>query len=398
MPRLKLTKAICEKPSLASEGGRTTYWDTEIHGLGLRVSERRRTWVFKYQYQDKQRWASWGRYGDPLTLPQAREKAAQWKLQLGVNNDPAVDRSSKKLTLGEMWDLFMEQHAPKRAPATIRMYRAMGKHFILPHLGADTPLEDIGWKQVHALHARMRDVPVQANRMLNVVSKVFEIARKLEHYDRFNPGRGHDRYPEKRSRGRCLPGEELSRLGEQLFALPESDLPRAGILLTALTGLRPDEIRKARWEELRDDGRVLRLGESKTGPKIGYLGRPAAEILAGLPRLGSWILPGQVTGKPFYDNFRSRWEQVREAADLAAGTRLYDLRHTFTTVAQEQLAIPRWRVALIIGHAPNTGDMTGKYTHAADPGLLEDADRISEWLWTALGGEASAGGEVEISD
>lgn len=228
--------------------------------------------------------------------------------------------------------------------------------------------------------------------MLTVLGKLFQYAKRAGDFprDQPNPARGHDPHPETRTRGRALTREQLRALGEALQA--EEGSQAAAVWVVLLTGLRPSEVRLAKWEELSEDGRILRLKQTKTGPRVAYLGERAAGIIAEQPRVSEWIFPGRLTVEEPYGDLRYTWEKVRELSDIPKETRLYDAgRHTFTTVAQEELGIPRWRVAHLVGHVSGDGSMTGRYTHAADKSLLKDADRVSAWLWEALTGEETTG-------
>lgn len=368
-------------------------WDTDVRGLGLKVTPTdRRVWVFQYRRKGKPaRRLTLGSYG-VLTLDQARKTAADKRLELVRGEDPAARYALRSTTVEELYHDFLASHGPKRAKKTRKMYQQIFEAHLLPAF-RDRPVEAITWADIHRLHVEMgKTTPVQANRMLAVVSKAWAYAQRLKIYPQhlLNPGRGHDRHPESRTRGRKLTAEEMARVGAGLALEGEVSVPADAVRVIILTGLRPNEIRTARWEDLSDDGRLLRLKESKTGPRVGYLGRYPAEIVARQERLSDYIFPGQRPEKPYYDNFRTCWERVRVAAELTQETRLYDAgRHTFTSVAQEDLGIARWKVRELIGHSD--GSTTGRYTHIADRSLLEDADRISDYLWALLTGTELAG-------
>ena len=79
----------------------------------------------------------------------------------------------------------------------------------------------------------------------------------------------------------ALSPAELAKLGDTLRKL-ESDGANpaavANIRLLAFTGARKSEIANLRWSEVDFDRDLLRLEDSKSGPKIIPLGAPAREV------------------------------------------------------------------------------------------------------------------------
>lgn len=400
MPTRKLTKQVCDG-AVPKRGKVLFLWDAETPGFGLRITPKGvKAFVFQYRNGGNRTVRrTIGKYGGGLTVKAARRIAETMRLEVRQGGDPARERDerAKARTVRDLIAVFLENHGPKRARNTVRNYRMIFKHHVLPAMGSRL-VEEVTWNDVHRLHGRMGEkTPIQANRMLTVLGKLFEYAKRTGDFPRElpNPARGHDPYPESRTRGRALTREELRQLGEALTN--EDGSQAAAVWVVLLTGLRPAEVRLARWEELSEDGRVLRLKQTKTGPRVAYLGNRAAGLVAEQPRLSEWIFPGRLTVENPYGDLRYTWEKVREAAGLPGDTRLYDAgRHTFTTVAQEELGLPRWRVALLVGHVSGDGSMTGRYTHAADRSLLNDADRVSDWLWEALTGESTSGEVVSF--
>ena len=107
--------------------------------------------------------------------------------------------------------------------------------------------EDIRRRDVAALHFNMRDTRHQANRMLALLSKMFNMAELWElRFDGSSPWRHIRRYREE-SRERFLSAEEFQRLGKLLqeFLAEGSECHSAvtAIRLLMLTGCRLSEIR-----------------------------------------------------------------------------------------------------------------------------------------------------------
>lgn len=78
-----------------------------------------------------------------------------------------------------------------------------------------------------------------------------------------------------------------------------------------------------------DERILLFLANSKSGKKTVILNAPALEVLAGLDRFGSYVLPGDDPEKPRAD-LKRPWAAVAKRAGLD-GVRIHDLRHTYAT-------------------------------------------------------------------
>jgi integrase len=146
------------------------------------------------------------------------------------------------------------------------------------------------------------------------------------------------------------------------------------IRLLAFTGARKSEIVGLRWKEVDLMHNCLRLGNSKTGPKIIPLGAPAQKVLAALSRdrNSSWVFPAS-SGQGHYQGVEKLWRRLRIAAEFP-NLRLHDLRHSFaSTGLAGGDALPV--IGVLLGHADVK--TTARYAHLADDPVRAAADRIS---------------------
>lgn len=381
--RAKLTKELLDAQVPDPSGRHLFLWDSEVRGLGFLVTRKgHRSFVFQYHRAGRDRRLTLGAYGSELTLAQARKLASRKRLEVAGGADPAQEKTDARRapTVRDLAARFMEEHAPGRKPATARLYRLAWDRYLLPALGSK-PVAAVTWADVAALHRKMKARPVAANRMLATVSKAWNLARRWGWIPReaANPGAGHDRYAERR-RGQAAAPAELAGIGAALRDEGGS-IPGTAFLVCLLSGARPGEVLGMRWRDL--DGRLWRLPDAKCGPRTVYLGEMACKALAALPRLGEYVFPGLIPGRPLGD-LRRLWERLTARAGLPSSMRLYDCtRHTFTSVALEQ-GIPLERVKVLVGHAPDR-DVTARYSHLRPDVLLADADRVADHLWSCLG-------------
>ncbi len=125
--------------------------------------------------------------------------------------------------------------------------------------------------------------PYQANRCLEVISKMFNLAELWGlRPDGTNPRKHVRKYPEEK-RERFLSAAELRRVGEVLKEMETEsvELPSAilAVRLLMLTGCRLNEIMTLKWDYVDFSEKVFRLPDSKTGAKVVHLGGPAIEHL-----------------------------------------------------------------------------------------------------------------------
>jgi len=121
---------------------------------------------------------------------------------------------------------------------------------------------------VARFHHDLRHTPYQANRNLEIISKMFNLAEMWGlRPDGSNPRKHLRKYPEQK-RERFLSPSELRRLGEVLDAMEAErvELPSAivAVRLLLLSGCRLNEIMKLRWEHVDVAEGMLHLPDSKT--------------------------------------------------------------------------------------------------------------------------------------
>lgn len=138
-------------------------------------------------------------------------------------------------------------------------------------------------------HHNLRHIPYDANRSLEIISKMFNLAEMwglLPHGS--NPRKQIKKYPEEK-RERFLSPAELRRVGDVLREMEQEgiELPFsiAAIRLLILTGCRLGEIMTLQWAHVDIPGKALRLPDSKTGAKVVHLGQPAVEVLEKIERV-----------------------------------------------------------------------------------------------------------------
>ena len=382
----KLTKRTID--AIEPQATEFFLWDEGIPGFGLRVMPSgRKSFVVQYRAGRRPRRMSLGP-STVLTCDQARTRAITIISAVKNGDDPAADRAAKRnaATVADLAERFDKEHIAVRLKAsTAKEYRGNLKRFILPALGR-LAVPEITRADVAKFHHDLRHIPYQANRCLEVVSKMFVLAEMWGlRPDGSNPRKHIRKYPEEK-RERFLSAAELRRIGEVLREMESERVELPSAILAArlliLTGCRLGEIMTLKWAYVDFEERVLRLPDSKTGKKIVHLGTPAVEYLYCAQRIDGnpWVITGTLPGKPLSD-LQPFWQRVRARAGLK-DVQIHDLRHTFasTAVASGQ-GLPM--IGKLLGHTQV--QTTARYAHLAAEPVKMAADSVATSLREALG-------------
>jgi integrase len=380
----KLTKRAIEALGIPARD--VTIFDDDLAGFGLRLKPTgSRSFLIQYRNRGgRTRRLTIGAYGR-LTPQQARAMAVQLLAAVDRGEDPSEQRfaSLHAPTLEEFAARYIEDHAEKKKKASsVGEDRKLLRRYLLPAFGK-RKMADISRAEVARLHGGLAATPYQANRVLALLSWMFNLAERWGvRPDGSNPCRHVPRFREHQ-RHRFLSDDELARLGATLTEAEQQGLavPVAAVRLLLLTGCRLSEILRLSWAEVDFDHHFLRLKDSKTGPKVVPLGAAALALLSTLPRLpdNPFVLPGHRLGA-HRGTLQSAWQHLRRLADLP-DVRLHDLRHSWASMgvsAGHGLPV----LGAILGHQkPAT---TARYAHLADHPLRAAADHIAGEMAAAL--------------
>lgn len=361
------------------------FWDTELSGFGVRVyPSGSKVYLAQTRAGGKSRRMTVGRHG-LISAEQARRKAARIIADIKAGNEPeaanGAARGDTGPTVAEVAERYMTEHVAVRCkPATARDCRYMLDRYLLPALG-DASLGQIGRDRVAALQYSLHATPFMANRVVGMLSRLFN---KAELWgvapEGGNPCRFIRKYKEP-PRERFLSEEEFRRLGRVLCEVEAEGrvLPSmvAAFRLLMLTGCRRGEILTLRWEDVDLRAGELRLRDAKTGPRPVALSPSARRVLEGLQRLpdNPWVIAGTKPGGRV-TNINSAWLLIRARAELN-DVRIHDLRHSFASRALalgESLPM----IGKLLGH--RKVQTTARYAHLAKDSVKASAARVAESL------------------
>ena len=351
--------------------------DPDLAGFGVRVYPTGRK-VFFVRYRTaggrrgRERWLTLGRYGE-LTLHQARERARDILAAVRSGKDPADEREAARtgISLAEFAPLYLTQHAKRAKKSWREDERRLNKH-VLPALGRYR-LDAITRANVAQLHRTISETsPVEANRVLALISVLFAKAVEWEHLPETAPNpAAHVQTNRERSRDRWIKPAELPSLMSAIEA-EESPYIRAAFLLYLLTGLRRSELLRLQWKHVDLERREIYLPDTKANrAHMVPLSAPAAELLAELPRQSNnpYVFPGRDRGH-LYDMKRP-WLRIRERSGLE-DIRLHDLRRTVGShLAINGASLPL--IGKVLNHSnPSTTQIYARMSEDPARAALED--------------------------
>src|SRR5712691_5551533 len=388
--RGKITKRSVDALKAAAGGAEAVLWDSELKGFGVRVQRGdAKSYVLHYRVGTGRgaplRKLTIGRHGSPWTPETARKEAKTLLGMIEDGADPAADKMARREapTMAELAERFLAEHAEaKRKGSTAAEYRRLLDKIILPALGK-RKVADVTRADMTKLHHANRAAPYQANRVLAVVSKMFNLAERWGlRPDGSNPCRHVEKFTE-RKRERMLSPAELARLGDALAAHDGSPYAIAAVKLLVFTGARLGEVLGLKWEWIDLERGEARLPDSKTGAKTLHLPPPALAVLAELPRLDGnpYVIAGAKPGAALV-NLEKPWRAIRKPAGLD-NVRLHDLRHAFASVAASSgMGLPI--IGKMLGHTQAA--TTARYAHLASDPVKAAATAVANKIAAAMAG------------
>lgn len=383
----KLTKSKIDALEIRSKD--YFLWDSELPGFGIRVfPSGRKKFVLQYRFSRKSRRIMLGQFG-AITLDQARKLAIQALAKIGQDIDPLQERSERReaLTVNELAERFDAEHiAVHLKKTTAKEYRRNLKLFILPAIGR-MRITDVTRADVAKFHHDYRHKPYQANRNIEIISKMFNLAELWGlRPDGTNPRRHIKKYPEKK-RERYYSPAELQSIGRVLREMEAEGLEYQSAInavrLLLFTGCRLNEIMKLKWEYVDLDEPALHLPDSKTGAKTVHLGKAAVNVLRNVEKLlgNPYVITGKKPGQRLTD-LQPFWQRVRARAGLK-DARIHDLRHTFASIAVSNgKTLPM--IGKLLGHSQV--QTTARYAHLAVSPVVDAANDVTALIEQSLNG------------
>ena len=154
--------------------------------------------------------------------------------------------------------------------------------------------------------------------------------------------------------------------------------------LLTIVPLRLGEGVSLQHSEVDAGAGIVRLADSKTGPRYVPLGKLGASIIAAQPRVGPYVFaPPRATESSHIGAggvsraFRRICKKYQEATNTTVfdGVCLHSLRHSWASYAGAQ-GVPLLQIQKIMGHT--TATMLDRYSHITSPELSVALDSMQD--------------------
>jgi integrase len=381
---------------LAPREKRFWVYDTEARRLAVMVTpERARVFYAILKVHGRTERIRLGLVKD-LPVSDARKAALAVVGGVARGENPVEERrkarevahAAREATLGDIWNLYLEQHAKVRKRDWRKDERRYTR-FLAPW--ASRPASSITRAEVAVLHATITKERGggQANRVRALLHTMFEKGR-LFGVEIVNPVTGTPRNPEHTKERYLLP-DELHRF---LKAVEETDSETRDFLkLLLFTGVRRGSLCAARWQDisLEDAMWTIPAENMKAGRPLAVPLAPAAVTILKArepaePNESPYVFPGRPEGHTAGP--RKAWVDLRESVGLPGVTQ-HDLRRTFATYALEA-GVPWPVIQRALGHTP-VGGITAVYARVTPAQVRAGVERaVSHLLAVAAAKKGTA--------
>lgn len=351
-------------------------WDDEVPELGLRKRGSSASWLVNLGPARAPKHKALGN-ARQLTREAARVMARAL-IEATASDDLPPD---PKVKLVAFLETYLIDCRGQWKPSTLRAHETALRSQIIPALGM-TRVCDLTSATVVTWFGKMTQAPATRNRALALLSGAMRHAELLGlRPPGSNPCEGLRRR-QSSFKADYLDGPGYAVMAQVLRdAEAQHPVPVAFIRFLALTGARRGEAEAVSWEML--DGKRLALPDSKSGPRAIWLGKPARDLLAGLPKGRGLIFVG-----PSLTQFQRQVDQVWACVRSALARpklRLHDLRHSFASVAVNH-GLSLQLIGGLLGHADQM--TTAGYAHLDERRLQAASQRVGEHFEKVSAGRA----------
>ena len=366
MPKLtkKIVEAIQPKPHK-----HFIVWDSLIAGFGVRVMPSgRKTYLIRYRANSQDKKMKLGIHGS-ITADQARNMAKNLLGRIAHGEDPALEKKQNKVipTMAHLAQEYLDKHAPTKKKISVESDIFFINTVIIPTFGTQK-VTDITRHKIANLHALYKNKKTRGNRLLSLLSKMFNLAIDWG-YCEVNPVSRIQRYKEKK-RERWLKEEEIGRLLKALEDYPSNSSANL-VHFLLLTGSRKGEALCATWDQFDLNKGFWTLSSDTTKQdkaECQPLSQPVIDFLKKIKETSTspYVFPGKNEGEHLKEPKRF-WKSLKQKIGLEDVT-LHDLRHTYASHLASQ-GVSLVIIGKLLGHSQVA--TTQRYAHLAYKSLKD---------------------------
>lgn len=247
--------------------------------------------------------------------------------------------SPEMLTVSEFASRFLKDYC-RQKDSWKDDFRRMNKK-VLPFLG-ELRLIDVRRVHVNQMHKAHRAAPYEANRTLELVQRMFQLAIEWEVLPEThgNPAKNVEPFPEF-PRDVWVKQDHMPKVLQHINALKNNHY-RVAILLLLATGCRQDELFQLKWcdvdfkaEQIHIRRKNTKTDQAHLVPITPYI----KELLDSLRRESDYVFPSRFSKRGHLTTLGDTWRSLRKRAGIEE-VQLKDLRSTAASwVANDNVSL-----------------------------------------------------------
>ena len=333
------------------------------------------------------------------TKQEVQTNIAQLLIKYGII-DVGINREEPKKNIPTVKSFIKNTYQPTfidhLAPNTADTYRQFITLNILPFMG-QMRLDEVNvatiqqfydWMATASIHGRKKNLnEATIKRVGGLVSRIFKVAVEMD-LVASNPVKNTLLHIRAESGGhyKPLPDEEIKRIKAQIPLLSNTN-ERIYMALLAFTGMRPEEVRGLRWEDISLVEQYAEIKRAVTYPTRNHpfigatktkhsvrtvlLPSPLVEVLKPLQQASGFLCGGD---EPWCYSTASRISRSAFKHLQIKGFCNYDFRTTYATQLKES-GCSSAIVADLMGHA-DTRMVETVYARTRHEGILKQLDYV----------------------
>ncbi|KWR71585.1 MULTISPECIES: tyrosine-type recombinase/integrase [Pseudomonas] len=297
MKRSEIKRRPLADTALASlEPESTPYRELDGNGLYFRVKPNgQKSWNYRYKKPDgKWSWLGLGSYPD-VSGSAARQKAAELRADVSDGKSPLAAKQARKAAeieaanntfeaLGREW-FDSRRHAWEEGTAR-RILGALELH-VFPAFGKRPYPGILPMEWMEFLRAmEQKGIIDQTGNVRRYCKEIYDLARvtgrathnPLEGLHKFLTTKPAENYAH-------VSAQELPALLRAISAYPHAHDVRLGLRLLTITGVRPSELREARWDEFDRDAGLWHIPADRMKKRRPHTVPLSRQALAALEQL-----------------------------------------------------------------------------------------------------------------
>lgn len=260
-------------------------WKDNGGGLGVRVSPKgRKTFVYMYRFDGKPRMMTLGTY--PRTsVAQANKLHGDAAAALEEGKDPGAEKIEQRKaerdaeSVEALIELYIDKYAKIKKKSWKEDERILNRE-VKPEWGKKKA-KNIHRRDVIKLLDEIADrgAPIQANRTLAVIRKMYNFAIKRGIMES-SPCVQIDPPGKEKAKDRYLTADEIKNFWNKLPATDMPETAKLAVKMILVTGQRPGEVTGMRKDEIDGDWWDIPAERTKNGlPHRVFLSDLAQEII-----------------------------------------------------------------------------------------------------------------------